>query len=125
VLSRRSITWSALPINDAQGYANSIIPQARGEAQKRLREAEGYKTDAVNRAHGEAQRFADLVVQYQGDTQTFGREVTRSRLYIKAMEQILPKAKKYIVEPGENGDTVNLRILEQLPAAPPTTSGRP
>jgi modulator of FtsH protease HflK len=112
-------------INDAQGYANSIIPQARGEAQRRLREAEGYKTDVVNRAHGEAQRFADLVMQYQRDAQTFGREVTRYRLCVETMEQILPKAKKYIVEPGENGEKLNLRILEQLPAAPPTASGRP
>ncbi|MGH8069329.1 MAG: FtsH protease activity modulator HflK [Candidatus Entotheonellia bacterium] len=112
-------------INDAQGYANSVIPQARGEAQKRLREAEGYQADVVNRARGEAQRFTDVVAQYRRDALTFGPEVTRYRLYVETMEQTLPKAKKYIVEPGKNGEQVNLRILEPLPAAPPPASGRP
>jgi hypothetical protein len=106
-------------INDAQGYANSVIPQARGEAQKQLRDAEGYKADVTNRARGEARRFADVVAQYRRDAETFGPEVTRYRLYVETMEQTLPKARKYIVEPGENGESVNLRILEPLPVAPP------
>jgi hypothetical protein len=70
-------------------------------------------------------RFTDVIAQYQREARIFGPEVTRYRLYVEAMEQILPKAKKYIVEPGENGEKVNLRILEQMPAAPPTASGRP
>ena len=105
-------------INDAQGYANSIIPQARGEAEKRQREAEGYTTEVVNRARGEATRFDDIVAQYKRDAQIFGPEVTRYRLYVEAMEQILPRAQKYIVQPGKAGDEVNLRLMEQLPAAP-------
>jgi hypothetical protein len=44
-------------------------------------------------------------------------------MYVETMEQILAKAKKYIVEPGETGEKLNLRILEQLPAAPPAASG--
>ena len=111
-------------INDAQGYANSIIPQARGEAQRRLREGEGYRTDVANRARGEAQRFSDVLVQYQRDARIFGPEVTRYRLYVETMEKILPKARKYIVEPGQNGEQVNIRILEPLPAAPPAQAGR-
>lgn len=105
-------------INDAQGYANSLLPQARGEAEKRQREAEGYRTDVVNRAGGEAQRFADILKQYQRDTKVYGPEVTRYRLYVEAMEQVLPKAKMYFVDPGKNGETANLRLLEQLPATP-------
>lgn len=112
-------------INDAQGYANSILPQARGEAERRAREAEGYRTDVVNRAGGEAQRFADVLLQYQRDAQVFGPEVTRYRLYVETMEKILPKARKYIVEPGPNGEQVTLRILEQVPTAAPAPSGRP
>ena len=61
-------------INEAQGYANSVIPRARGEAQRRLREGEGYRTDVVNRARGEAQRFADVLAQYQRDARIFGPE---------------------------------------------------
>ena len=110
-------------INDAQGYANSIVPQARGEAQKRLQEAEGYKTDVMNRAQGEARRFADVLAQYRRDAQIFGPATTRYRLYIETMEKILPKARKYIVEPGQNGEQLNLRLLEQLPDA--VTPGGP
>lgn len=105
-------------INDAQGYANSLLPQARGEAVKRQREAEGYRTDVINRAGGEAQRFSDILKQYQRDAKVYGPEVTRYRLYVEAMEQVLPKAKMYFVDPGQNGDQVTLRLLEQLPAAP-------
>lgn len=109
--------------NDAQGQANSIIPQARGEAQQRQREAEGYRTDVVNRARGEAQRFADVLAQYRRDAQIYGAEVTRSRLWLETMEKILPKARKYVVEPGAEGQGVNLRLLEQLPI--PQQGGRP
>ena len=112
-------------INEAQGYANSILPQARGEAERRLREGEGYRTDVVNRAGGEAQRFADILTQYQRDAQVFGPEVTRYRLYVETMEKILPKAKKFIVEPNPNGDQVNVRIVDQLPTAPPAQGSRP
>ena len=112
-------------INDAQGYTNSVIPQARGEAQKQLREAEGYKTDVVNRARGEAQRFADTLGQYQKDARIYGPEVTRYRLYTETMEKILPKVKKYIVEPGRNGEGVNLRFIDQLPGSPPASGAPP
>lgn len=105
-------------INDAQGYANSVVPQARGEAEKRLSEGEGYKTDVVNRAGGEARRFADVVAQYKRDALIYGPEVTRYRMYVETMEKILPKAKKYVVEPGQNGEQVNLRIIEQLQGQP-------
>jgi membrane protease subunit HflK len=112
-------------MNEAQGYANSIVPQARGEAERRIREGEGYRTDVVNRATGEAQRFADVLTQYQRDAQIFGPEVTRFRLYVETMEKILPKAKKFIVEPNPNGDQVNVRIVDQLPGTPPSQGARP
>lgn len=110
-------------VNDAQGYANSILPQARGEAQKRLREAEGYRTDVVNRAGGEAQRFVDVLTQYQRDAQVYGADVTRYRLYVETMEKVLPRARKYVVEPGKDGQGVNLRLLEQLPSPPTPPQG--
>ncbi len=111
-------------INDARGYANSVIPQARGEAERRLREAEGYKTDVANRARGEAQRFADTLTQYARDTQVYGANVTRFRLYVETMEKVLAKAKKYVVEPGQDGEQVRVRILDQM-QAPPAQTGRP
>ena len=110
-------------INDAQGYANSVVPQARGEAQRRLREAEGYRADVVNRAGGEAQRFRDVLTQYRRDAAVFGPAVTRYRLFVETMEKVLPRARRYIVEPGQNGEQVTIRILDQLPASPPTQGG--
>ena len=90
-----------------------------GEAQKRLREAEGYQTDVVNRARGETQRFASILAQYQRDADVFGPESTRYRLYLEAMEQILGRARTYIVNPSQDGEQLNLRLMEQLPWGPP------
>ncbi|MBI4321813.1 MAG: FtsH protease activity modulator HflK [Chloroflexi bacterium] len=103
----------AKAINDAQGYQNSIVPEARGKAQRAIREAEGYKADVTNRAKGEAKRFEDTFTEYERSLQASAEDVTRYRLYVEAMEKILPKVKKYVVDPGENGEKVNLRILEQ------------
>lgn len=111
-------------VNDAQGYANSVVPQARGEAQRRQREAEGYRTDVVNRARGEAQRFGDVLAQYQRDAQVFGSDVTRYRLYVETMEKILPRARKYILDPTGPGERPSIRILDQLPMSVGPTPGR-
>ena len=112
-------------INDAQGYANSVLPQARGEAQKRLREAEGYKTDVVNRARGEAQRFADVVAQYQRDARISGPKSPATACTSRRWSKSSRRLRSISSSQGENGEKVNLRILEQMPAAPPTASGRP
>lgn len=103
----------ARAINDAQGYQNSIVPEARGKAQRALREAEAYKVDVVNRARGEAKRFEDTLAEYERSLQASSEDVTRYRLYVEAMEKILPRVKKYVVDPGQGGEKVNLRILEQ------------
>lgn len=58
----------------------------------------------VNRPRGEAQRFADTLSQYQKETRIYGSDVTRYRLYTEAMEKVLSRAKKYIVEPAGMGD---------------------
>lgn len=110
-------------INDAQGQANSIIPQARGEAQQRQREAEGYRTAVVDRARGEAQRFADVLDQYQRDAQIYGTEVTRDRLWVETMEKVLPAARKYVVQPGADGQGFVLRLVDELPAPAPAGGG--
>jgi len=81
-------------INQAQEQRNKIIPKARGEANKAIAEAEGYATERVNRAKGEANRFLAILGEYKQ-----APEVTRRRLYLEAMSEILPKAKGvYIVD---------------------------
>ena len=103
----------AKTINDAQGYRNSVVPEARGKAQRAISEGQGYKADVTNRARGESKRFEDTLAEYDRSLQSSSEDVTRYRLYVEAMEKILPKVKKFIVDPGEKGDKVNLRVVEQ------------
>jgi membrane protease subunit HflK len=79
-------------INEAWAEYNQEIPRARGLADQALQAAEGYAIDRVNRAQGDAQRFIALHEQYRR-----APEVTRSRLYLETMSEVLPKAGKKLV----------------------------
>lgn len=102
----------AKAINDAQGYRNSIVPEARGKAERMLREAEGYQADAVNRARGDAARFASILGEYRRSAGENGTEVTLYRYYVEAMEKILPRVRKYVVDPKGRNERVNIRVVE-------------
>lgn len=81
-------------INQAWKAYNKVIPRARGEAEKTIREAEGYQLDKVNRAKGEAERFLDTWAEYKK-----APEISRKRLYLDTMMEVLPKVKeKYIID---------------------------
>lgn len=82
--------------NDAQAYANDLVPKARGEASRILQQAEGYKETIVAEATGEARRFNLILTEYQK-----APEVTKKRLYIETMEQVLSNTNKVMI--GENG----------------------
>ncbi|MDI6793406.1 MAG: FtsH protease activity modulator HflK [bacterium] len=92
-------------INEAQGYRNDIIPEARGQAQKLLSEAGAYQEERVNYARGEADRFLHQLAEYRN-----AKDVTATRLYIEAMEEILPRIKKVIVDEKE-ADAFNLKFI--------------
>lgn len=97
-------------VNEAQGYANSIIPEARGQAQNVLSQAQAYQSDAVSRAQGGAQAFNAVLQEYQRSTQIYGAELTRYRLYLETLDQILPRVQTYVVD-IKNGSTLNLRLF--------------
>jgi membrane protease subunit HflK len=80
-------------VNEAQGYANGLVPRARGEAQQLLESAEAYRVSKVNDAQGEGVRFTKLAAEYAK-----ARELTSQRLYLEAMEQILPRVKKLVLD---------------------------
>lgn len=80
-------------VNEAQGYANDELPKARGVAQQLIEGAEAYRVRKVNESRGDAERFRKLADEYHK-----AREVTSERLYVEAMEEILPKVKKLIAE---------------------------
>jgi len=79
--------------NEAQAYANDIIPNARGEGKKMVLDAEAYANEVVERAKGEASRFDSLLAAYRQ-----APEVTRKRLYFETMQDVLAKADKVIVD---------------------------
>lgn len=101
-------------INQAKGYYNSLIPEARGKANEQITRAESYKAEAVNIAKGDAQKFETMLVEYQKNSQIYSQDTTKYRLFLETMEKILPKAKKFIVNPS-NGK-VNLRLFDQAPS---------
>ena len=86
-------------INEALAEYNAVIPRARGEAQQTILQAEGYAVDRVNRAEGEASRFAAVEAAYRQ-----APEVTRRRMYLETMQQILPQVgRKVFVAEGTTG----------------------
>ncbi|MEJ8839764.1 FtsH protease activity modulator HflK [Ramlibacter sp. AN1133] len=100
--------------NEAQAYANDVIPRAVGAASRLSQEAEGYKARIVAQAQGDAQRFKLLLVEYQKAPQ-----VTRDRLYIDSMQQIYGNVTKVLVESRQGGNMLFLpldKILQQVAA---------
>jgi membrane protease subunit HflK len=106
-------------INDANRQANQEIPRAQGTAQRTISEAEGYATERVNRALGEASRFSAVLAEYQGVP-----EVTRSRLYLETLNEILPLVGSVVVVQGE-GQLSPLPLLNLRDATAPTTPRPP
>ncbi len=91
-------------VNEAQGYSNDVLPKARGAAQQLIEASEAYKQRKINEAQGDASRFTEVAVEYAKASDVNGR-----RLYAEAMEQILPKIKKLIVEKNGNLDLTIIR----------------
>lgn len=79
-------------INEAQSYRNSVLPKARGDAAKINEEAEGYKMEVIAKAEGDASRFNAIYSEY-----SMNKDVTRSRLYLDALKDILSQSNKVIM----------------------------
>jgi membrane protease subunit HflK len=91
--------------NEAQAYANDVIPRAAGTASRLREEAQGYKSRIVAQAQGDAQRFKALYVEYQKAPQ-----VTRDRLYIDTMQQIYSNVSKVLVETRQGSNLLYLPL---------------
>ena len=94
-------------VNESMGYANGILPKARGEAQRITDKARAGKEQRVALAEGEASRIAALLTEYEK-----APRLTRERLYLETMERILPKVRLYVVDPGDGTEGMHLRIVE-------------
>jgi len=108
-------------INQAQEQANKVIPKARGEAKQVIAEAEGYATERVNQAQGEAARFVAVLDEYQRVP-----EVTRRRLYLEAMGEVIGRAKGlYIVDSEQKALVPWLSLDSNLPPKPLAKEEKP
>jgi membrane protease subunit HflK len=97
--------------NEAERYALSIVPEARGQAQARIQDAEGYRKQVVANAEGEVVRFDKLLEEYRK-----APEVTRDRLYIDAMQSVLSNSTKIMIDVEGGNNLLYLpldKIMEQ------------
>ena len=100
--------------NEAEAYASKIVPEARGQAARVRTEAEGYKTASIARATGDAQRFSLLVEQYKA-----APEVTRKRLWLETVQQVLAGNRKVVGGDGRQLIYVPMQgATTTAPAAP-------
>ena len=91
-------------INEAKGFYEDIIPKARGEAEKMIREAEGYKEQRISTAMGDTSRFNQIYSEYRKD-----KAVTKSRIYLEKLTEVLQKPKKVI---GTDSSSGALNLLQ-------------
>lgn len=106
-------------INEAQSYANGVIPRARGQAARIEQEAAAYRSRVVAAARGEASRFEQLLTEYSQ-----APRVTRDRLYLDAMESVLSNSSK-IMMGVEGGNNLLYLPLDKLMRGGRSASGRP
>ncbi|MDA9618744.1 FtsH protease activity modulator HflK [Candidatus Pelagibacter sp.] len=95
--------------NEAEAYANDVIPRARGEAAKIMQAAEAYKQKVVAASEGEASRFLSIFNEYEK-----AKEVTQERMYLETMEKVLADIDKVIIEKGAGSGVVPYLPLPEL-----------
>jgi len=95
--------------NEAEAYANDVIPRARGEAAKIMQAAEAYKQKVVAAAEGEASRFVSIYTEYAK-----AKEVTQERMYLETMEKVLADIDKVIIDKNAGSGVVPYLPLPEL-----------
>jgi membrane protease subunit HflK len=95
--------------NEAQAYANDVIPRARGEGAKIIQEAEGYKREVVAQAEGEASRFVAIYNEFAK-----AKTVTQERMYLETMEKVLSGVNKIIIDKQSGSGVVPYLPLPEL-----------
>jgi membrane protease subunit HflK len=103
--------------NEAQAYANDVIPRAVGAASRLAEESAAYKARIVAQAQGDVQRFSSVLVEYQKAPQ-----VTKDRMYLEAMQQIYSNVTKVVVESRQGGSLLYMpldKIIQSAAASVP------
>ena len=106
--------------NEGQAYASDVIPKARGTASRLAEEAEGYRSRVIAQAEGDAQRFRSVLAEYQK-----APVVTRDRLYLETMQQVLSNVTKVMIDTHGGGNLLNLpldKIMQMSAGVLPETA---
>jgi membrane protease subunit HflK len=106
--------------NEAEAYANRIIPEAKGEAERILQAAQGYRDKVVAEAKGEADRFLKVYEQYKKSP-----DVTRKRIFIETMERVLADTDKVILDNKGGSGVVPYLPLSEFSKKPTAPEGQP
>lgn len=104
--------------NEAEAFANDMIPRARGNAARMLQEAEGYKASVIARAEGDAKRFSQIVAEYAK-----APGVTRDRMYIEAMERVFSNTTKILVDQKAGNNILYLPLDKLVSQGATRTAG--
>jgi membrane protease subunit HflK len=110
--------------NEAQAYANRVIPDARGRSAKIVQDAEAYREQTVQEAKGQTSRFLRVYEEYAK-----APDVTRKRIYLETLERVLGRSDKIILDSGPGGNAIlpylnlNEPSRRSTPPAPATTTG--
>jgi membrane protease subunit HflK len=109
-------------VKEAEGYAEQVVPSARGEAAQMVLEAEAYREQRLIRAEGDAARFLTLLAEYLK-----APEVMRERLYLESIERVLSGANIFVLETGQSGvlpflplTDLNATVAPTIPVVEPT-----
>jgi len=106
-------------INEAEAYANDIIPRARGGAARRIQEAEAYREEIVQIAQGESERFLKVLAEYNK-----APKVTRERLYLEAMESVLANSNKVMIDVKQGNSLMYLPLDKLMQSQPRQSTSR-
>lgn len=94
--------------DEARGYTNTVVPEARGKARRIVKQAEGYYSSRVNRAQGEAARFLSLLEEYRK-----AKQITRTRLFLDAVQDVFSQAETLILDTDDQAGPTKLTIVEE------------
>lgn len=109
--------------NEGEAYANDVVPRARGTASRLVEEANAYRERVVANAEGEASRFSQVFAEYVRAPQ-----VTRERLYIETMQQVMSNTSKVMIDAKGNGNLLFLpldKLMQQAGARPASAASLP
>jgi len=100
--------------NEGEAYANDVVPKARGAASRQVEEAEGYRQRVIEQAEGDASRFRLVLAEY-----TKAPQVTRDRLYLESMQQVLSNSSKVLVDQKAGNNLMYLPLDRMMQQANP------